>query len=197
MSKPNRSENFRLFDCTLDILNNEVIAQNYKTSLYFVDRFYADKGVETYHNFSHDNFIGIYCFFKKFDPEYISQLPLLDHFNWSTHHSKRPDNFLFFLWAKYPLLGIWFLWIPSIAMIIGSLRVWRTNSQGVKTISTSGKILTFLRTNTFNMPITKFICDYIINNHKDLKGYDKVFEIYHKVERPHIYEAFKKWGKNE
>ena len=82
--------------------------------------------------------------------------------------------------------------LVSLSMIIGALRIKRN---GV--IHTSGLILSFLKINTFKMPFTKWVIDKRVNAYPGLMGWRKVFEIYHAKDRPHIYEAFKKWEMNK
>lgn len=68
-------------------------------------------------------------------------------------YSLRPDNFCYLLYCKYPLLGFWFLWITSIAMIISCCR---------KNNGTSGKILAYIKARGAGMWTTWSICERVM-----------------------------------
>lgn len=188
-----RTENDILFDCTKDILDDKYIVGNHIKVIKFSRDFYLHKGVETERNFSKDNFCAVFCYCKIFDLDDIELLPVSSYWKIKHHHASSPEWFMFFFWAKYPWLGLIFLPIISLSMIVSCARVWRSTKGNPPHISTSGKILVFLRLRAFNLPITEWVCNKIINGHKDLLGWDKIFSIYHSEARPHIYEAYKKW----
>lgn len=142
---------------------------------------------DSYHNFSHDNFTLVACWCKKFAPGWLYSIPL-----WG-RHSWRPDNFLFFLYAKYPYIGFVFLPLLSLVMVVSTLRVWRTNSRGQRELSTSGKLISFFKCISFNLRLTKKILDFIVKKHPDLKTWLNIFDVYFNPENnnEYVYDAFK------
>jgi hypothetical protein len=198
MTVTNRSENFILFWCQEDILND---SPDHRTEVYaFIHDWKVTKGKEINNNFSHDNWTGVYCWVEKFEPRLMKTLPLFGH------HSLRPDNFIFYFKAHHPYLSILIdlylftkIRVPvihltvSLTMIIGMLRVWRKGKQGELYIDTDGKMLSFFKVQCFKLKITGFILDFIIRNHKALKTWRTIFSIYHETDRPHIFAAYINW----
>jgi len=117
-------------------------------------------------NFSHDNMTALCCIL----PHMRSFFPLFGY------HSLHPCRFAFYLWFKYPILGLPFLWLWSLHAIWGCFSVYRKNSVGKEYIDTDGKLITWLICQHFNMPITFKICTYLIN--KKIGSWKKTFMIY-------------------
>jgi hypothetical protein len=161
-----------MFQCEQDLLLNSPETDQYLKVASYVSDWHLNKGKEVNNNFSFDNWKLVACWIRKFNPGAISALPLFGR------HSIRSDNFFMFFYMKYPLLGIWFLWIPSLAMIISMLRVWRTNKEGNRYIDTDGKIISYFIVRSFNMRLTKFILDLIVNNSSSLLSWGNIFTIY-------------------
>jgi len=179
----NKTNNDILFECQLDILRDEGTPQTAYKIIKFGASYDLHNGKEVEFNFSHDNWTGVYCWLKVFDEESLRCLPLFGH------HSLRPTNFFFFLYAKYPILGFPFLPIVSIAMIVSALRVWRGKGSHSH-ITTSGKLLTYFKMKAFNMRITKWFVDAIIDSTPEFPdGWKTVFYIYHGKDKPEIYKA--------
>lgn len=180
----NKSTNEILFQCEEDILLRK--EKHTKEVLKFIADWTLDDGEELHQNFSHDNWTGIYAWCKMFKPDLIKELPLFGHF------SLRTDNFAFYFWAKFPILGfILGLPIAMLSMIIGMLRVWRTSKTGDKYIDTDGKLLAYFKTKSFNMRVTRWLLNLIIKKHKDLRKWKTIFDIYYKDDHP-VWIAFNK-----
>ena len=77
----------------------------------------------------------------------------LDHLPLFRHYSLRPDNFAYLLYCKYPLIGIWLLWITSLFMIISCLRAAPDR--------TSGPLLCYVKSRGANMKLTWWICERV------------------------------------
>jgi len=119
--------------------------------------------------FSHDNVSGLLALNKLIGANYHTSVHLF------RRYSIRPDNFFFFVYAKYPLIGWFFIWIPCLAMIISSMREKRNGD-----LTTSGKLLLWLKCTTFNFPITLAICEYFIFRQKHYDNWADVFAYYFK-----------------
>jgi len=129
------------------------------------------KGDEIEYNFSHDNMTSIICLLKKYDPKMVSDFPLFGY------HSVRPDNFLFYLRVKYPLLGIWLYWIPMLGMWLSAVRVMRTNKAGDEYEDTDGVQLAWVKMYAVRLPLTEYVMNYLVNKYRG--GWLRTFTIYH------------------
>ncbi len=123
-------------------------------------------------DYSHDNADGYICLnylgFKQRTPFRLGRFML------------NPPNGIFYAWASGGLLGLLalpFLPISSIAMIISCLFTSYKEINGVQVLETDGILLARLRFNTFNLSITKRICDFIIK--KKYGGYQKIFDTFY------------------
>lgn len=95
--------------------------------------------------FSLDNMVAVAGFSYRYKlKEFLKALPLF------RRYSMRPDNFVFLLYCKYPLIGFWFLWITSIFMIISCYRAAPNR--------TSGPLLCYVKARGANMRLTWWIC---------------------------------------
>jgi hypothetical protein len=140
----------------------------------FLEKYETHKGNEEAagENFSLDNMTGILCFAKKFNlMGIIKRFPLFGY------HSLRPSNFFFYLYVKYPWIGIFFLWIPSLAMIVSCARKYKYRN-GQKMIATDGKILAWMRCKACNLKLTGKICTELIQLH-EFESWKDVFDFYH------------------
>lgn len=99
--------------------------------------------------FSLDNMVAVSGFARKTKSKHLLEgLPLF------RHYSLRPDNFIYLLYCKYPLIGFWFLWITSIAMIVSCAR---TDN------GTSGKLLSYVKYKGANMKLTWKVCQQFMS----------------------------------
>jgi len=162
-----------LWQAEYEIIDGRPSNNMYHRQLHFLSEYHRTKGDEskTDQNFSLDNMTGVICWLKKFDNP-NKDVPLLGH------HSLHPKDFFFFLYAKYPIIGFWFLWIPMIAMIHSCWKTYKVRN-GNKMIATDGKILAFTRIKAFDLKITGILCDYIILKHSKFKNWKEVFDLYH------------------
>jgi len=163
-----------LFLCERDILNNKSTIETQKAINYFITDFYYYKGDESKsgQNFSHDNWTGIYCFFKLFNPQRIKKLPL-----WG-RHSWRPDNFAFYYFAKKKFLYKLMYPIMKYAMIKTMKRIERKDKDGNMHISTSGQILNYFKCHAFGLKKIKNELDLMVNEHPKIRNWGTIFEIY-------------------
>jgi len=95
--------------------------------------------------FSLDNMCAVAGFCRRYNYQNG-----LDHLPLFRHYSLRPDNFAYLLYCKYPLAGIWFLWITSLFMIISCMRAAPDR--------TSGPLLCYVKARGANMKLTWWIC---------------------------------------
>lgn len=99
--------------------------------------------------FSLDNMCAVAGFSYRYKfKKLLKALPLF------RRYSYRPDNFIYLLFCKYPLIGFWFLWITSIFMIISCLRAAPSK--------TSGPLLCYVKARGANMRFTWFICEKVL-----------------------------------
>lgn len=122
---------------------------------------------------SHDNLTALYC---------ISQLANLPKPGFKPEHAYlHPRDFFFYMWASGGVLGAigtLFLWIPFLCMVESVLNTTYKNIDGQDVMATDGKLLTWLRINSFNLPITKWICDRIVK--WKYGSYQSFFDLYFK-----------------
>jgi len=126
-------------------------------------------------SWSHDNHSGLVCLSKLAGLDYHKKFFYKDM--WRRMH---PRDLIFYAYVSGGLLGFlatFFLPLLSIIMIISCMASYK-NIDGDMVPATDGKILSWLRLNTINMPITKMICNLLIK--KNFKTWDKVFAIYFK-----------------
>lgn len=124
---------------------------------------------------SHDNHTGLICISKRLGLEHHKKF-FYDGW-WRRIH---PRDLVFYLVVRGGLMGLLtrpFLFITSIAMILSCLQSYKVRG-GRKIVKTDGKILAWMRFNTINMPITKYICTRIVNKHKYFNGWRSVFTTY-------------------
>lgn len=169
----NNTNNNILFECQLDILRGESNIETYTEIRQYAHkwRMYCGDEGESGENYSFDNWIGVACWIQRYSYFLKSEVPL-----WG-HHTLRPDNFAFFLYYKYPTLGIFFIWIKQIAMSISVLRDKRIDHYGNEYRDTDGLILGKLILMSFKMPITSWVWHKIVN--KKWGCWQNAFRHYH------------------
>jgi len=138
---------------------------------------------------SHDNHTGLVCLSKICGFKEHKQLyPSL----WRT--MLHPRDLIFYSWAAgrwYSRIAWFFLWIPMIAMVVTCLQDYKVRN-GQNILKTDGKILTWLRINSFNLPVTKWLCTLAIRNNKEFGSWKRCFSIYFK-DRGHPNRSFPNW----
>lgn len=123
---------------------------------------------------SRDNHFGFIALSKRFGLNYHKKMWLGD-----IKYLLQPSDVIFFMYATEGFLSFLafpLLFISSIAMI---LTVFLTSYETIndqQVLNTSGKILTWLTINSFNLPITKKICDFIVK--KKFGSYQVFLDIY-------------------
>lgn len=130
-------------------------------------------------HFSHDNMTGLYCILN-ISPKPLKvirkHLPIL---KWNNRWWLHPRDISFYFWCHHPILGLPFLWIASLAMIISCYQTYKVRG-GVKIVKTDGKLLTWMRCKSFNMPITFAICTWLIKRNPYFVTWNHVASIYFK-----------------
>lgn len=122
-----------------------------------------------------DTVTAIYCLSKLYNLDFHKKFVL-------GHHCKHPRDLFFFLHCSeniiLKLIGNILFFISTICMIESVLNTTYKNIDGIKILETEGKLLTRLRINSFKLPITKIICDYIVKD--KFEGYATFFHTYFK-----------------
>ena len=122
-----------------------------------------------YRKMSHDNFTAYLYLVKRFDLEPASiEYPTYDfrlgHVPYSPiiGHYWHPARVIYFLRVKY---GHWFTPLMFIPFIAAVLTCQKTYEDYDKTLLHSdGKLLMRLKWSTVSMPITKWVCELILEN---------------------------------
>lgn len=125
---------------------------------------------------SRDNHFGYIALSKRFGFNFHEKLYLSN-----IKYLIQPNDVIFWLWASEGLIGLLatpFLFISSLAMIFTVLITSYKTIDGVKVLATDGQKLTRLTINSFNLPITKNICNYIVN--KKYGGWQIFYSTYFK-----------------
>ena len=124
---------------------------------------------------SHDNMTAMALLVKRYGYTSIKFEP--QHAYW------HPRDFFYYAFMSnspfWRIVGNLFLWVSSLCMIFGVAFDHYKNIDGAKVLATDGKLLTWMRINGSNLPVTKYICDYIV--HKK-GGWNQYFKIYFKDE---------------
>lgn len=181
--KPNRTENHILFDCEVELLNNQDTDVVRRRVNDFIEDYYANDGEEVNNNFSHDNWKGVACWCKRFDQRLYKMIPLF------ARHAWRPDNFFLFLYIKNKYVGFLFIWIYLLFQVVDAIRM-RKDARGIP--HTSGLLLNYFVMQTFGFKLTFKFIDWRVRKTFD-GGWLEVFTIYYN--QPHnirVVEAFKK-----
>jgi hypothetical protein len=125
---------------------------------------------------SHDNHTGLVCLSKNMDDTLHKKFFYKQW--WRRAH---PRDWIFFWWIKGGLVGAianCFMWIHTLIVLQTCLDT-RKASNGK--LDTDGKILAWLRVNSFHMPITKKIVNWAIDKHG---GWKDVFIVYFGLNHP-------------
>jgi hypothetical protein len=131
--------------------------------------------------FSHDNMTGLVCLSNILDYSFHKK-----YFNYGWKRRWHPRDVIFYLYAKGGIIGFlasFLLWIPMIAMAVSCAQDYKVR-QGRKILKTDGKLLAWLRVNSFNLPITKWLCTKIIERNKEFGSWKHCFEIYFGKKHP-------------
>ena len=135
---------------------------------------------------SHDNMTGIVCISKSFKLNYHKRLC---HRDW--HRRLHPRDVAFYLYAKHR----WLKPLTSITMISMVWACWHKQiSNGV--LDTDGKLLAWLRFETFDWKWTRRLCTYIIKKRHG-KNWADLFQIYfggYSMDHPNIILSRKLYG---
>lgn len=127
---------------------------------------------------SHDNFTAIVCLSVKYGFDYHKDLLRTDLIHCMLH----PRDALFYISKSerwFSFIGKLLYFIPLLAQIHSCASDWKERNK-VKVLKTDGKLLTWLRCRTFKLPVTSFICTFIINRNMEFGSWKKCFEIYFK-----------------
>lgn len=134
-------------------------------------------------HFSHDNMSGLYCMWYLYSGKCPKHLAI------TTKYVKHPRDILFFLYAKmahktnifYKFLQHMLLIIPAIAMIVSCYQTYKVRN-GNKILKTDGKLLTWLRCETFGLTKTLAVCEWILKKRNIWYNWSHIFIYYFKTE---------------
>ena len=125
---------------------------------------------------SHDNMTALAILVKRYGSHGKIQFE-------PQHAYLHPRDFFYYAFMcnslRWRIIGTAFLWISSLCMIYGVAFDHYKNIDGAKVLATDGKLLTWMRINGSNLPITRFICNQIV---KYKGGWSQYFKIYFKDE---------------
>jgi hypothetical protein len=126
--------------------------------------------------FSHDNATAVYALqdFYGIKKDFF----LADW--WRRLH---PRDVFFNLAVCYKPLWYLFLPINSLFILLTVFRDHWKNIDGDQVLATDGKLLAFVKLNTYNIPFTKKLCDDRII--KRFGGWHKLFELYFRYNQEH------------
>lgn len=141
-------------------------------------KFRANSNREWGSHFSHDNMTGLYCLVK--NNEWNTMIKRLPIAKWNGEWWLHPRDLAFYFWCHYPRLGLLTLWIASLAMIVSCIQEYKVRD-GKKIIKTDGKLLAYMRCNSFNLNITFAICSFFIRRHKYFSSWNDVAKKYFQV----------------
>lgn len=130
-------------------------------------------------HFSHDSMTALYAS-RRVD---TSKLPMI---YWNKRFMLHPRDIVYYGYMRY---GFWFyplLPIVSLANIISCARTWKkhksVNFAGEaikwKSLTTSGKMLAFVRNKSAGLKLTHKICTWLIKRNKHFGSWTKVAKIY-------------------
>lgn len=169
----NRTENDILFDAEVNLLlgfESDDIRR--KMNAFRLD-YIVNKGVEYNNNFSKDNWIGVYCWHRRFNPDQIKDLPLFGH------HALNPFDFAFFYSMKHWFFRSFFKLMVHFACLHSCKRPAN---------ETSGKILAYFQARALGMNKTIKKMDKLISD-MYIDSWDGVFNIYFKKDH-HVSKAY-------
>lgn len=159
--------------------------------------------------FGLDNSTGLICLSKLFKLNYHKEIPIFHY-----HGGRHPKDVIFYGYAKYselsktkikylPLRILFTMLLPvtSFAMILSCVQTYKVKPYWyeklihffktgewidlkIKIVKTDGKILAWLRCQTFKMKWTYKICSFFIKRNKHFGSWKKVFEIYYPEGHP-------------
>ena len=177
------SENAILFTFMRDKLSR----REYSIPCKLVDDFYINADPEkdhTPHKLSLDNMNAFCCVTDQgWTRSLLRRIP------W--YVQLRPDNaYTWFKCAGYPFLALPFLPLASAMMIYSCWKVNDKKPRGegkhrsyISELATSGKLQVWTRLHAVRMPITKWICNKLINR-SPWNGWKTVFKVYFEAHHP-------------
>lgn len=124
---------------------------------------------------SHDNMTALAILIKRYGRTAIKFEP--QHAYW------HPRDFFYYAFMSnsrvWRIIGNLFLWVSSLCMIYGVAFDHYKNIDGARILATDGKLLTWMRINGSNLPLTRLICNLIV---RMKGGWSQYFSIYFKDE---------------
>lgn len=132
-------------------------------------------------HFSHDNKTAMTCLSKLAGLDYHKKVYWGDfYYNWTDR--LHPRDIIFYNYTKggiRMLLAAPFMFIHMIIMVISCIQDYKIRGEN-KILKTDGKLLAWLKINTFCLPVTKFFCNLAIRHNKEFKNWVNIFAIYFK-----------------
>ena len=137
---------------------------------------WRNHSISDWNEFSLDNFIGVAtalkCCMKFLEKKNFTKskvyhrceyyMETIPYFHWQLDH---PKDFIYLGFLKSPVLFFPLMWFVSLAMIVSCYQTFKYKN-GRAIIKTDGKILAFIRFTATKMPITEYVCTWLIKNKK-------------------------------
>lgn len=124
---------------------------------------------------SHDNHTAVVCLSKLMGFEWHKSM-YWGHFTTMLH----PRDFIFYAYATgrwYSYIAALFLWIPCLAMIVSCAQKYKVRNN-VRIVKSDGKLLAWLRCQTFNLTLTWKLCKLMLKLNKLFGSFKACFFMY-------------------
>lgn len=122
---------------------------------------------------SHDNFTAIVCLSFNYGLSYHKNIYRRD----LVHCMLHPRDFIFYNIVSGVSLAWVFYPFALLAMMHSCYSDFKVRN-GNKMLKTDGKLLTWLRCKSFNLPITSRVCSYVLSRRTLFKTWRRCFDIY-------------------
>lgn len=183
----NRTENYIMWDCLIDIFKGEATKETELKVALFIQDYYLNEGREVNNNFSIDNWQIVLCWTYLFRPEKKKLVPLFGH------HTKHPMKFIEMAWMKY-----WWLAplkvLTVIDMAVRHLIIRRKTAQ--ERYHTSGLLLDYYVFYSYDCKVMMWLLTKMMKTM--FSNWGEVFFAYHgnpKHYNHKVYLAFKNRSK--
>lgn len=165
----NRSNNDIMWTCMVDIFRGSRTFYSRVKVMDFLVSYVVHEGEEIEYNFSHDNWLAVFCWMRYFDSDVSYELPVFGK------HSRHPMRFIMFAWMKYPYLLFPLRLITILDIIVKHGIIRRKTENG--NYHTSGLLLSYYRAYSYNQKYTMWILTKLMKTM--FKDWEEVFHKYH------------------
>jgi len=122
---------------------------------------------------SHDNFTAIVCLSSNYNLPYHKNIYRQD----LVHCMLHPRDFIFYNIVSGVSLAWVFYPFALLAMMYSCYSDFKVRN-GVRMLKTDGKLLTWLRCKSFDLPLTARICSWVLSKRTLFSSWKRCFEIY-------------------